>query len=166
MEKLDNGIFLNFLYELSNRKIIVPFWGWVLAVGGERMLIPLGKQRLKFTLQSTKNTFSLQIKFKEHKKQLRKWVGTDKEKKGGEASTSYPGERFIRNAHKTGSEANSSRQSKASSHLYHFNWVSLPLASPLSPSLMLVFLKKDSFICLSICPYIIHPPIHPILKAY
>lgn len=55
-------------------------------MGGERMQTPWGIQRLKFTLQSTKNTFCLQIKFKEHKEQARKWVGTDKEKKHGEAS--------------------------------------------------------------------------------
>lgn len=77
------------------------------------MLTLSGIPRLKLTLQSTKNTFCLQIKLKEHKEQVRKWVGTDKAR-SMEKPMPANLDNFLSfcNVHKIKSEVNSSRQSK------------------------------------------------------
>lgn len=70
-------------------------------------------QRLKPTLQSTKNTFCLQIKIKEHKEQVRQWVGTDWERSMQKSEPADLGNfLLVFDAPKTKSEVNSRRQSK------------------------------------------------------
>lgn len=77
------------------------------------MLTLSGIPRLKLTLQSTENTFCLQIKLKGHKEQVRTWVGTDKARSTEKPVPANLGNFLLFcNAHKTKCEVNSSRQSK------------------------------------------------------